>query len=371
MATLVNFISQRIHLPLSPSVKYCDGGDYFTAGAAQGKQQQPKSVFSQLAVKGDQRQRAVQQFPCEERHSFNPHYQHNLWSASPALSTPPSLCPSSSNSSPSSIYTSSCHSSLSRATGSRFLAHEPQYTSSSSSYSSARGFPTTSTMTTSSSSSNNKQSYSSYHRAKRNARLQQLQQRDHHEWMFGISDDDDLHIDNESGSWTACASPVDSPISPVSSSSAGSSLMRHSSTRSQPGHVADVFQSEPQQPKKKRSMVTFSPVILHHPTPSGEQHSIPSAANVLPSISESSLSTLARSSTAATITTLATTAIVNQQQPKSDAGRLTAKESLMRIAQCGKSQDGWCPQSAGQYTQRYAETRPRAMMLDGRRRGRH
>ncbi|KAF9177741.1 hypothetical protein BGZ51_008413 [Haplosporangium sp. Z 767] len=227
-----------------------------------------------------------------------------------------------------------------------------------------------------SNNSNNKQSYSSYHRAKRNARLQQQQQRDHHEWMFGISDEDDLHIDSESGSWTARASPVDSPISPPSSSSAassGSSMMRHGSTRSQFGHVADVFQSEPLQPKKKRSMVTFSPVILHHSTPSGEQHSIPSPANVMPSISES---TLARNSTTATITTLATSAsatsaIVNQQQPRSGTGRLTAKESLMRITQCDKSQDGWCPQGAGQYTQRYAEARPRAMMLDGRRRGRH
>jgi hypothetical protein len=55
-----------------------------------------------------------------------------------------------------------------------------------------------------------------------------------------------------------------------------------------------------------------------------------------------------------------------QQQPAS-AGRMTAKQSLMRITQLSKDQDGWCSHKAGQYTQGYAEARSRGMKLDGRR----
>jgi hypothetical protein len=46
---------------------------------------------------------------------------------------------------------------------------------------------------------------------------------------------------------------------------------------------------------------------------------------------------------------------------------LTARQSLLRIAQCDPRQDNWCSQQSGQYTRLYAQTRSNGPLADGRR----
>ncbi|KAG0278397.1 hypothetical protein BGZ95_004091 [Linnemannia exigua] len=273
------------------------------------------SIFSELNTQqADQRQRALQQFPCEERHSYNPHYQHNLVS-SPTYSSPPSLCPSSAGSSPSSAYSSgsgSSTSSLSRAT------------------------------------------------------------------------EDDSY--NGSASM-ACAQPQDPLVVVSSSSTAAPSLsgsLRSSFSRRDRPQVSNgslsVATSQTQAKQHRRPTVTFSPVVLHHPAAgqditalssfsfsSSPVTSLASApAKLSPSIAESSMG-LNSSMAMATAKAESTSIIQQQQQQPTIARRMTAKQSLMRIAQLSKDQDGWCSHKAGQYTQGYAEARSRGMKLDGRR----
>ncbi|KAF9358655.1 hypothetical protein BGX26_001220 [Mortierella sp. AD094] len=297
----------------------------------------------------------VQQFPCEEKHSYNPHYQHNL-STSPSFSTPPSLSSSPSNSSPSSAYSSSLNSSFSRATGARAFnqdSHMHQYN-----YNQSYNASNSSLV-----SSNNKHDYS-YHRhynRRQNLRCYTNQQQQQEpyvgEWMFGIAEDDD---DDYCGASTmARASPQEAPISPSSSYSAVS--LKSSLSRKSKAQRANVMNT-----------VTFSPVVLEHPMPSQEQQKqkqqpwTSSSLGLLPKISESNIPTLASESIAtATFGTSASISSSNQQQP--DTGRMTAKQSLMRIAHCSKSDDGWCSLKAGQHTQHYADASTRSMRVEGRR----
>ncbi|KAF8930161.1 hypothetical protein EDD21DRAFT_212640 [Dissophora ornata] len=374
MGTIMNFISQHIHIT-----------DSLVHPHQQQKQQQPSdkpryySIFSDLSAMGDQRERALQQFPCEEKHSFNPHYQHNLISTSP--SSPPSLSSSPSNSSPSSAYSSSSsyHSSLSRATGARSSGQDSHLHH----YNTVSG----SGNIGSSSCNGSKHDYS-YHRhynRRQNLRrytTQQQQEHFHDDWMFGITEDDDYRGANAkspSPSTMTRASPQEPLISSSSSTvSLKSSLSRRS--RSQHGDIMNAFPNSVATNTTPRSTaVTFSPVVL--------QQSTASSLGLLSSISESSHSSLdfnngttavvataiSTSSAAATTSTSTNpascaTSSTSLSQQQSGAGRLTAKQSLMRITQCSKSEEGWCSQKAGQYTQRYADdSNSRGLKTDGRR----
>lgn len=174
--------------------------------------------------------------------------------------------------------------------------------------------------------------------------------------MFGITDDDD--DDYSTGNEAVEPSmtrvyPQESPISPTLSSatvSLKSSLSRK--PKSQRGNVMNVFAT--------RSTVTFSDVVVEHPARKA-QPSHSSSLGLLPSISESSLSSLASDDSNAVAS------VSSSGQEQSGAGCLTAQQSLMRIAQCSKSEDGWCSQQAGQYSKRYAEATTRTMVVDGRR----
>ncbi|CAO3563591.1 unnamed protein product [Mortierella alpina] len=306
--TLVNFLSQHIHIPLSPSGRDQDH-DYFVRTP----QQQPPQ---------QQKQQPLHQSPDKSR-------VYSVFTNSSASS-----------------YSSSSTISLSRAIGARAQGQESQQQPH-----------------TISSGTGGQLNYSSYHHfnhhqnPRRFARLQQQQDRGHDDWMFGISDDDDIRgaSTSPSGQCMGRVHPQNAPIRPPSLSSTASltsSLVRRS--RPQRGTVtSDTFLTE-SQIKKQRSMVTFSSVILQHP-PATEQSS-----TVLPSISESSQRFLVSNSSAAVVVETASGRVdCHQASP--------AKHSLMRIAQMSKDQDGWCSQNAGQYTQRYAEACPRGMVLDGRR----
>ncbi|KAG0304706.1 hypothetical protein BGZ98_005150 [Dissophora globulifera] len=407
MGTLINFISQHIHIPLHPARRDRDA-DYLTQKQLHSQHDEPRSLFADMSALNDQRERAKQQFPCEDKHSFNPHYQHNLISTSPS-STLPSLS-SSPSSSPSSAYSSSSsQSSLSRATGVRSFTqdshiHQHHYT---------YGGSTSNT---------NKQEYS-YHR--RHIRRQNLrsytyqQQHEHYhdDWMFGITEDDDADhhgIRHQSASsTTSTAFQASSQFSFASSSSAvssaatsttgslRSSLSRKSIGRSQYGSVMNMFHPNATPTASlaasKSATVTFSPVVVEHTIQASIATTTSSPVRLLPSISESSLSSLSSmdssasraiiaaptagltaaitavsSSRPTTATTATTSSVLPHQlqtlQLRSGADRLTATQSLMRISQCKKSDDGWCSQKAGQYTQRYAnDSNPRGMKTDGRR----
>ncbi|KAF9925160.1 hypothetical protein BGZ65_007943 [Modicella reniformis] len=320
MGTLINFISQHIHLPLSPSSARERANDYF------GHQQpcdKPRyySIHSDLSSSSNnQREHALQRFPCEDKHSFNPHYQHNLISTSP-----PSLSSSLSTSSPSSAH-SNGSSSFSRATGARAFGQE------------SHGYKP-----------NHDYSYNRRHIRRQNLRcytFQQQQEQYHDDWMFGIADDDyhgitddDYHGIN-TGNEAAVPSmtracPQDSPISPTCSS-LKSSLSRKG--KSQRGSLMNVFATT------SRSTVTFSPVVVEH------EAQLPESDNTSAVVVVSAVSTCSSSA-----------------EVESGAGCQTAKPSLLRISQCSKSEDGWCTQIAGQHAKRYAEATSRAMMVEGRR----
>ncbi|KAF9897260.1 hypothetical protein BX616_005911 [Lobosporangium transversale] len=332
MGTLITFISQ--HISLSPSARDRERDDYFGHQFQNQKRPQQQQQQSQLSSCFHQRERALQQFPCEEKHSFNPHYQHNL-STSPSYSIPPSLSSSPSNSSPSSAYTSSSHSSLSRATGFRSLpqdSHMHQYN-----YNTYSG--------------NNKHDYSYHRRYNRRQALKcyTSQQQESYvvdDWMFGIAEDDEYH--NSMSTNMMRASPQESPISPPLSTSTVSLKSSFSrKNRTQRGSVLSMFSTA------SRSTVTFSPAVVEHIVRTTDHPK--TSIGLLPTISESTLS----SSSASVSSSPSSTS-------PSSSKKLSAKQSLMRIAHCSKSEDGWCTQKAGQYTQRYAST-PRSMSIDGRR----
>ncbi|KAF9582822.1 hypothetical protein BGW38_010717 [Lunasporangiospora selenospora] len=128
---------------------------------------------------------SIQQlFPCEDRHSFNPHYQHNLHSTSPTYSTPPSLSSSPTNSSPSSITSPSSAAYTSPSTRSYYPSQDQ--------YQQKRG---------------RRQHYNApgsrayvYQQQQRSQSRRQLQQRLYHEQDLLEYMDDDLMVDYGSSS---------------------------------------------------------------------------------------------------------------------------------------------------------------------------
>ncbi|KAI1318439.1 hypothetical protein EDD11_006523 [Mortierella claussenii] len=376
MGTLINFISQ--HISLTPSSK----DDYHVRSLhsqkhhfyqQQQQQQQQRSsyfVYSEAFAVEEQRERALQQFPCEEKHSFNPHYQHNLSTSPPFSTSPLSSSPSDSSPSSSAYSSSSSSSSLSRATGVRSSSQDFHQHQQQNSYTHTMGRSTT--------NYKNDHSFHRHNNRRQSIRCYTYQQQQQEqqesfvdEWMFGIAEDDGIYrgstarMNETMGPSMMRASPQESPISPSSSSSTASfkSLLSRKS-RPQRGSVMNAFTAA----ATPRSTVSFSPVV-------SEQTLItsPSSKGLLPSISESSLFSASDSSNGHIAVTSFSSATVSSscspqpQQQHFSSGGLTAQQSLMRIAHCSKSDDGWCTQKAGQYTQRYAQSNPRSMMVDGRR----
>ncbi|KAF8957429.1 hypothetical protein BGZ46_002186 [Entomortierella lignicola] len=198
-------------------------------------------------------------------------------------------------------------------------------------------------------------SYHKQHIRKQNQRYNSYHQQEPlEEWMFGVTEDD-----HEDYGMTR-ASPQESPISPSSSSSSTGSLKSSFSRKNTLGN-------------NSRATVTFSHVVLEHPVQqqkpqrqlqqlfSQASASSTSSLGLLPSISESGSQATVTLGTPST-TFSATSSKQHQQQ--------SAKQSLMRIAHCTKSDDGWCSQKAGQYTRHYANASTRGVRTEGRRTGR-
>ncbi|KAG9324820.1 hypothetical protein KVV02_001565 [Mortierella alpina] len=110
-----SFFSNRV-LPQSPPSPQSTNSDKENLYHAEYSQQSKRRSYSDASPALAHKEQTIHQlYPYEDRHSFNPHYQHNLHtqSSSPAYSTPPSLSSSPTNSSPSSITSSGAPSSAS------------------------------------------------------------------------------------------------------------------------------------------------------------------------------------------------------------------------------------------------------------------
>ncbi|GJJ70391.1 hypothetical protein EMPS_02740 [Entomortierella parvispora] len=352
------------------------------------------SIFSELTALERQREQAKHQFPCEERHSFNPHYQHNLVSTSP-----PSLTSSPTNSSPSST---SSHSSLSRASGARSFGyrsgsyygqqhhqssqqslHQQPYRHHNSYYNSHGYYNGLHSHGANHSSynysGNNNGGNYSYHR-QYNRRLNQATRSQQQYEYF-----EDAVMIHQNGSTSSLSS---------SSLAASSSSLAVSTSQSRQRSVS-------------RATVTFSPTTEVYPYGTiGRRASSHSSLNgsAMPSISESSrispamdrrrrlsgayseadatsgnnahaatstsssCSTFGSDLPSVTVTAATTQGSTTGGSRDSDSKkRMTAHESLKRIAQVAAHEDGWCSQKAGQYSRQYAETRSRGIVADGRR----
>ena len=405
-SNLRSFFSSHLHiLSTKDSVPSLHSHDQFQpqspvqTKARQEEEDYPRfySIFSELTALERQREQAKHQFPCEERHSFNPHYQHNLVSTSPGFSSPPSLTSSPTDSSPSS--STSSHSSLSRASGARSFGyrsgsyygqqhHSPQqpqhqpYRHQNSYYNSHgyyNGLHSHGGNSNNYNNSNNGGNYS-YHR-QYNRRLNQASRSQQQYEYF-----EDAVMIHQNAS-TSSSSLSAAPLAASSSSSLASS-------------------SQGRQRSVSRATVTFSPTteVYPHGSIGGRRASSHSSLNgTMPIISESSRispamdrrrrlsgaysESDASSSAAATsssscstfgpdlpsvtvtaATTQGSSSIAAEGSRDGDCKkRMTAHQSLKRIAQVAAHEDGWCSQKAGQYSRQYAETRSRGVAADGRR----
>ncbi|KAF9202265.1 hypothetical protein BGZ49_007560 [Haplosporangium sp. Z 27] len=293
-----------------------------------------------------------QLYPCEDRHSFNPHYQHNLHSASP-YSTPPSLSSSPTNSSPSSTSSSSSHS-LSHS------GHKPYYQ-----------YNHPSARRSASSQSVQQQYHQQYQKHNRsNSYTRQQTKRQNHQQRNNVNQyfdalDDDLVIGYDGQRFFY--------------ESGASSMVRvhpngSPSYSSYPSSVSSTFggrhPSQQQQQQRWSSHISWSE-NENIPSPASRSHSAaqPSTpeSNHIQNRQNSITSSLPRiSEVAVTESNIETHSTCNTT---SDS-RTTARHSLMRIVQCDIRNDDWCSQQSGQWTRHYAETRSIGVKADGRRTGR-
>lgn len=316
-----------------------------------------------------QKEQAIRRFPCEDRHSYNPHYQHNLISELPSYSTPPSLSSSPTNSSPASFTSSKSSMSFSgsRATYGPSSGKNNSYHHSHQSRSSYQH-------------SNNHHGFSSYNTVGSNGGRQysymrqqqrrQNQQRQYYEYM-----DDDLMVGASSMALfspgeVAVLSPCSSTLSLASSSRqinyspqqpARQSVSRISTS------IASLSLLLESQASPSMSNVAFSPVGRHHSHSSrrgGEPFSV--SVGLLPSISETSAPS-SKMDLASALGATSSSSPLPSPAKNQASKKMTAQKSLRRIAQCASNQDNWCSAKAGQWTSHYAETRSRSVMIDGRR----
>ncbi|GJJ70433.1 hypothetical protein EMPS_02782 [Entomortierella parvispora] len=281
---------------------------------------------------------AIQElFPCDDRHSFNPHYQHNLHStdsASLPYSTPPSLSSSPTNSSPTS--TTSASSRRSQNNG-YYPTRQYQYQQ--------QQQQQQPHMRRSASVSNSKSTYS-YHRHQ--TRRQNQRNHANHGQYYEYMDDDmmigyDNPHQNNSNRFSISSSSSSSMarVHPQGSSSYTSfSTSANSDLRFSPSlQGRRSISTLPSASENERRMVASSSVP-----------SFPAA------IEDAAAGEGSLRSSRPTLSTIAESA-----QPSK------AQLSLMRIAQCDRRVDSWCTQQAGQWTRHYAETSSCGVMADGRR----
>ncbi|KFH72415.1 hypothetical protein MVEG_02706 [Podila verticillata NRRL 6337] len=375
-SNLINFFSSQLYLlPMPATVteinyNHTSDSSLLSTSLTQHYSGRTKLFDRESEAILQQKEQAIRRFPCEDRHSYNPHYQHNLISELPSYSTPPSLSSSPTNSSPASFasFKSSMSCKGSRATygyssgkNSNYHHHSHQSRSSDQHSNSHPGFSGYNTV-----GSNGGRQYSYMRQQQR----QQNQLREYYEYM-----NDDLMIGASS---MALFSPGEvAVLSPSSSTSSLASSSRQINYKpQQPARqsasristsIASLSSLLENQVSPSKSSVAFSPMGRHH-SHSSRRGGDPFCFSVglLPSISETNAPSSKMdhaSALGATSSSSPLPSLTKNQASK----KMTAQKSLRRIAQCASNQDNWCSAKAGQWTSHYAEMRSRGAMTDGRR----
>ncbi|KAF9930651.1 hypothetical protein FBU30_000191 [Linnemannia zychae] len=365
-------------------------------------------------------------FPCDNRHSYNPHYQHNLHtrSTSTIYSTPPSLASSPTDSSPSSTTSSHSHSSDSPSYTMAQTTQKPFY---------QQPHPRRSM------SANRQRQYQQHQQHQRHynysynrQQARRLNQRNqaNQQYIDNIDDDiligyDSQHVYYGSGSSTSMARvhPNGSPTYDIQSSflptSDRSYHEQHHNSRS--GYISalsypprmsenertpasrslfaaaasavkssiqygQTSQSKPQQQQQQQQPYQYrgrqqrrAEYIRHQ----GASHILPSISErrvtmhmheeeesfdiYAPEVAVSSASTAAGEIQPISASNSSSSLSSASSSSSSSPCPMTAKQSLLRIARCDPRQDNWCSQQSGQWTRLYAQTRSNGPLADGRR----
>ncbi|KAF9114256.1 hypothetical protein BGX27_011307 [Mortierella sp. AM989] len=324
-----------------------------------------------------------QLYPCEDRHSFNPHYQHNLHSTSPSYSTPPSLSSSPTNSSPSSTTSSSSSHSLSQAGYKPYYQNHPSASKRSSQ--SARQQQQKQRQQHQQHSRNN-----SYNRQQTRSQNQYQRNYANQQYLEALDDDlvvgyDGQRIFYESGaSSMARVHPNGSPSyssfpSSVSSTFGGRHHLQRQQQQ-QPSHISWSENERTSSPASRSlSAAAAAAARSQHASAPGENYNNnyiqngQSSSSLLPRISEATAVMSVHDEQDETVVVENDGAGLgprNLTSKSSSDARMTARLSLMRIVQCDIRNDDWCSQQSGQWTSHYAKTRSIGIKSDGRRTGR-
>ncbi|KAG0256430.1 hypothetical protein BG011_004507 [Mortierella polycephala] len=392
--TLYSYISNRV-LPQPPTTHHHENKENYSSNdcnTATNRIHQQR-YFSDSASALVQKESTHQLFPCEEQHTFNPHYQHNLHSTSPSYSVPPSLSSSPTNSSPSSTVSSSSRSHSAALSHSLLQSGQKPY---------YQQQPQSRRQPQQQQQHQQHQRNRSYSYNCQQARLQNqrnhAQQQQHYEFM-----DDDLLIGYDShnvyyGSGATASMtrvhPNGSPSSLFSSSASDRQQQQQQQQNRRTSHISysssrssetervslpvsrsaeDASYSSPSSERSSTSSTSYAHGLglgmnrRQQQQQQQQQHNNNKAGSyILPSISETTATMYLQEHGLNEEDSVShRPALTSTSTSKPSA--MTAKQSLMRIAQCDIRQDGWCSSQSGQWTRHYAETRPCGIFVEGRR----
>ncbi|KAK3818107.1 MAG: hypothetical protein J3R72DRAFT_460337, partial [Linnemannia gamsii] len=447
--TLYTFLSSRV-LP-QHHIDNSDNNDICTSPPTTTKSRHQRTFSDPMLPK-----ETVQKlFPCDNRHSFNPHYQHNLHttSSSTIYSTPPSLASSPTDSSPSSTISSSTHShsvvspsyTMTQATQKPFY-QQPHPRRSQSSSSTYRQRQQQHQQQQQQPLQQQQHQYQRHYNSYSQQQARRLNQRNHASQQYVDNMDDDILIgyDNQqiyygSGSSTSMARvhPNGSPTHDTHASMSSDRQHQYQEQQQQQQHNGRsgyisalsypprLSENERMSSPASRSLFAAAASAVKSSIHYGQQHTSQpkpqypqqqqhqqkqqhqgrqqrraeharhqSASHFLPSISErratmhmheeedvfafDHASGVGAASASAPVSRASddvrhlsasnsTSSLSSSCSSSSSSTPMTAKQSLLRIAQCDPRQDNWCSQQSGQWTRMYAQTRSNGPRADGRR----
>ncbi|KAK3817445.1 MAG: hypothetical protein J3Q66DRAFT_339912 [Benniella sp.] len=366
---LYTFISNRV-LPRSNSSDSHDSNkeNFFPSHRRHHSDSAPHSLAQKESIQ--------QLFPCEDKHSFNPHYQHNLHFASPFYSTPPSLSSSPTNASPSSTASSSSSSSSSSHSSHRSYYHHTQPRNARQHYFQQQKLHKQQQQQQLPLHQHQHQRNHSYSYTRQQGR--KMNQRYLSDQSAEYMDDEDMMVDYDhqqiyygSGSSTSMTRVHPQGSSSYFGSSVPSAMDRQNRHRRRTSHISVPSSRSENERASSRSLSN----VVHG---SNKSHNhIQTGHQWLPCISETTATMymhVHNSDDVVDDDEQADAHSLGHRESNSalsasstSSAPLTAKQSLMRIARCDPRQDSCCSQKAGQWTRHYAEGRQYGLVADGRR----
>ncbi|KAI7818519.1 hypothetical protein BC939DRAFT_506489 [Gamsiella multidivaricata] len=353
---LYAFISNRVLLRTNSDDSDCSKESYHPTNTDYNRNRLHRRSYSESTSTYSPKEAIQRMFPCEERHSFNPHYQHNLHSTFPSYSTPPSLSSSPTNSSPSSTASSASHSMSAAGQKAYYQYTHPR--------SARQCFQQQQLQQQQKQRQRHHRSFSySRQQTRRQCQQHYANQQQHLDCM-----DDDLLIgyDNQQVYYGSGASASMSRVHPNGSPSYSpfsSSFDRHQSEPQQQrpqSHISSTFRAS----ETKRGSPSLPADAAAAAFSLKSSNHIHNGQHILPSISETTASLHMIEDDA---DDAVDAALESSPMPSTTSASMTAKQSLMRIARCDPRQDNWCSSQSGQWTRHYAETRSSGIVADGRR----